>query len=58
VPNYDGTFLPAFIAASGATGAPLYADADGGNGFSMDNAIIAIYSKHRVVPLWAQSSAS
>lgn len=58
VPNYDGAFLPAFIAASGATRAPLYADADGGNGFSMDSAIIAIYPKHRVVPLWEQNSAT
>jgi len=55
VPNYGGAFLPAFIAASGVTGAPLYADADGGNGFSMDSAIIAIYPKHRVVSLWARS---
>jgi hypothetical protein len=58
VPDYGGTFLPAFIAASGATGAPLYADADGGNGFSMDSAIVAIYPKHRVLPLWAQDNAT
>lgn len=29
VPGYGGTFLPAFIAASGTPKAPLYADADG-----------------------------
>ena len=56
VPKYHGTFLPAFIASSGVIGSPLYADADGGNGFSMDSAIIAVYPKHRVVSLWARSS--
>ena len=56
MPKYHGTFLPAFIASSGVIGSPLYADADGANGFSMDSAIIAVYPKHRVVPLWARSS--
>jgi hypothetical protein len=56
VPKYHGTFLPAFIASSGVIGSPLDADADGANGFSMDSAIIAVYPKHRVVPLWARSS--
>ena len=56
VPKYHGTFLPAFIASSGVIGSPLYADADGGNGFSMDSAIIAVYPKHRVVSLWARLS--
>jgi hypothetical protein len=56
VPKYHGTFLPAFIASSGVIGSPLYADADGGNGFSMDSAIIAVYPKHRVLSLWARSS--
>ena len=56
VPDYHGTFLPAFIAASRVSGSPLYADADGGNGFSMDSAIIAIYPKHRIVSLWTRSS--
>lgn len=56
VRDYDGAFLPAFIVCSGGRGAPLYADADGGNGFSMDSAIIAIYRNHRIALLWSRPS--
>jgi len=56
VSDIGGTFLPAFIAAPATTGSPLYAVADGENGWSADSAIVAIYPGHRVTTLWRSAS--
>lgn len=52
VGDIGGTFLPAFIPASPRIGGPIYADADGENGFAAKSAIIAIYPDKRIATIW------
>ena len=56
VKGLTGALAPRYIAASTAPGSPLYADADGQNGFSNDAAIVRINSDHRVVTLWSHAA--
>ncbi len=53
VKGISGAFAPRYVAASMSPGSPVYADASGGNGFSNDSAIVAIYPDGRVVTMWA-----
>lgn len=52
IKGFSGAFAPTYLAASGAPGGPLYADAVNGNGFGNESGVITIYPGHRVVTLW------
>lgn len=55
VPCVNGTFAPAYLAASSESAGPIYADTVKGQGWSSNSAVIAVYPDHRVVTLWVHN---